>query len=141
MCKLSIKLLSLALLFSLASLSVFGQAGKSPSPSEPPSVSSSVKPSQMTDAEIIAELMSNLEKREAILKQDKETLEREKKILQDDKNLFEKRKQLLTETENYWKNYKADTLKDKIIAGAVGFALGFAGGNYTGFKIGVSLRL
>ena len=104
-------------------------------------------PSEMTDAQIIAELMSNLEKREtsiteqeAQLKLDKASLEREKSLLAQDKTIFESRKLLQTETETYWKNSKSDSLKTDLAIGAISFLAGFGLGNFTGFKLGITVQ-
>jgi len=101
----------------------------------------------MTDAQIIAELMSNLEKREtsiteqeAQLKLDKASLEREKSLLAQDKTIFESRKLLQTETETYWKNSKSDSLKTDLAIGAISFLAGFGLGNFTGFKLGITVQ-
>jgi uncharacterized protein (DUF3084 family) len=108
----------------------------------------------MTEAQIIAELMANLKKREASIIE-KESLiqtrenrltERETDLQTREANLTERnsilesRKLLLTETETYWKNYKRDTLKDKIILTGIGFVAGFAAGGYSGFRLGVTLK-
>jgi hypothetical protein len=98
------------------------------------------KPETMTDAEIIQELMSNLEKREASIKKQEELLNRDRELLTQDQMIFENRKQLLTETEAYWKNYKKETLTDKIKIGAATFAAGFILGNISGVKIGIGLQ-
>lgn len=112
----------------------------------PLSAQSSPSPDGMTDAEIIAELMSNLEKREASIKEqeaqlksDREALTKDREALTREQKIFEDRKALQAETERYWKNYKKDRLRDRLIDFGVGFAAGFATGNYTGFKLGVKI--
>jgi len=104
-------------------------------------------PAEMTDAQIIQELMDNLTKREASIKTqeqalilDRESLTREKEVLTQDRSILESRKALQTEIEAYWKNYKQGRLQDRLIDFAAGFATGFLTGNYTGFKIGVTVK-
>jgi hypothetical protein len=100
---------------------------------------SSPSPAGMTDAEIVAELMSNLEKREASIAKQEAQLKLDRQLLENERAIFESRKQLQTETELYWKNYKKETLKSKVLAFLGGFAAGFSVGNYTGFKLGASI--
>ena len=100
---------------------------------------SSPSPAGMTDAEIVAELMSNLEKRETLIAKQEAQLKLDRQLLENERAIFESRKQLQTETENYWKSYKKETLKSKVLAFLGGFAAGFSVGNYTGFRLGVSI--
>jgi hypothetical protein len=89
----------------------------------------------MTDAEIIAELMESLKRREArIIEREsliaaRESLlkERESLLIERD-NLLTMRSEILAETERYWKNYKSDTLRDKIFIGAASLAGGLLAG-------------
>lgn len=99
----------------------------------------SQSPAEMTDAEIIAELMSNLEKRETLIKEKEARLNEREQTLIEKEAILEQRKQLSTETANFWKNYKKDTLESKIIIGSLSFLGGFLAGNYTGFTLGVSV--
>lgn len=99
----------------------------------------------MTDAEIIAELMTNLNAREAsILEREKSIETKEARLteretdlttreanLTERNNLLTLRKELLDETATYWKNYKSDTLRDKLAIGGLSFVLGFASGAVT----------
>lgn len=133
----------LLFLFLLFSLSAFSQDGNTPALGEEFSVSSGPSlqedPAEMTDAEIIAELMDNLKKRETSIIEKEQSIstrearltaresdwtEREKN-LEERNNLLTLREQVLVETENYWKNYKKDTLKDKILIGVISFAGGY----------------
>jgi len=159
------KLLFLLLLFLFCSLLAFSQGGNSSPQGVALSAllaqSSPVAPSSMTDAQIIAELTANLNKREAsiklqetalasdrealtrdqaVLKSDRALLTNDQEALKTDKAILESRKQLLTETETYWKSYKSDTLKDKLIAAGLGFAGGFVLGGYSGFHLGVTVH-
>ena len=137
------------------SLLAFSQAGKSQPSAGQPSVSSvqaSQDPAKMTDAQIIKELMENLNKREASIaeresltaRKESRLTERENDLIlreanyQEKLSLLETRKQLLIETESYWKSYKSETFKDKAIAFGIGFAGGVVFGGYSGFKIGVA---
>lgn len=100
----------------------------------------------MTDAEIIAELMSNLEVRENLI------IEKEKSLDQRELNLTERedlliereailnlRKNLLSEIETSWKNSERDVLIDRLIWFGIGSAAGFIGGGYSGFKLGLTV--
>ena len=131
------------MLFFLFSLSAFSQDGNTPVPGAGSSglleQSSPEDPSTMTDAQIIAELMDNLKKREisiaereqSISTKEARLIEREKDwtqrntILIEKNNLLEMRREILDETANYWKNYKKDTLKDKVFIGVLSFLGGY----------------
>jgi len=78
----------------------------------------STAPEEMTDAEIVAELIENLEKREAILTEREADLNRREELLQQKEQLLSERESALTqrltwqsEIENYWKNYKSESEK------------------------------
>ena len=102
-------------------------------------------PALMTDAEIIAELMDNLNAREkSIIEREKSIETREARLtaresdlttreanLTERNNLLTLRKEILDETATYWKNYKSDTLQDKLAIGGVSFVLGFVSGAVT----------
>ena len=120
----------------------------------PLSAQSSPSPDGMTDAEIIAELMSNLEKREALIVEKEKSIEtrqdrltkREDALTQRETNLKEResilmqRSMLQAETETYWKNYKNDSARSRIVAFAGGVAVGFVLGGYSGFRLGVTIQ-
>ena len=113
----------------------------------PLSAQSSPSPDGMTDAEIVAELMSNLEKREASIKEqeaqlksDREALTKDREALTREQKIFEDRKALQAETETYWKNYKNDSARSRIVAFAGGVAVGFVLGGYSGFRLGVTIQ-
>ena len=97
----------------------------------------------MTDAEIVAELMSNLTEREkrivekenfnatreARLNERESELQTREANYQERNNLLTLRKQILDETENYWKNYKIDTLKNEVLIAIVSGVVGYAAGS------------
>ena len=133
----------LFVLFFLFSLSAFSQDGNSQVLGVGSSgfleQSSPEDPSIMTDAQIIAELMDNLKKREISIAEREQSIstkearltEREKDLMTREaifierNNLLEMRREILDETANYWKNYKKDTLKDKIFIGVLSFLGGY----------------
>ena len=91
--------------------------------------------------------MSNLEKREASIAQqeaqlkiDRDQLTHDQGILTQDMMILESRKQLQAETETYWKNYKNDSARSRIVAFAGGVAVGFVLGGYSGFRLGVTIQ-
>ena len=135
MCESKQRFVFLSLLFLSFSLSAFSLDGSSQASvaesSEPSLQYVPENPSEMTDAEIIAELMASLERREKSIEQ-RETsiLTRETDLTARERSLTERnglldlRSQILSESENYWKNYKSDTLKNEIIIGASAFGVG-----------------
>lgn len=136
LCRLKLKSLFLLLLFLLLSSSVCSQDGKLPASEEGSSGSleqySQDDPATMTDAEIIAELMESLKRREArIIERESLIAEREsllkerEALLTERDNLLTMRSEILAETESYWKNYKSDALKDKIVLFILGLGAGY----------------
>ena len=88
-------------------------------------------PAEMTEAEIIAELMDNLEKRESLIEsQELELTEREtrlterKSLLEQRENTLNARQKLWTETEAYWKNYSDGMRRESRFNLIRGFAWG-----------------
>ncbi len=113
---------------------------------------------EMTDAEIIAELMTNLEsreilanERELILNEREQSLnQRELKLnLKEDsiinrENLQSEKEKSSTVIETYWQNLKDDKRSDYwtgfLHGSLTGIPLGFISGGYVGIKIGITLE-
>ena len=135
MCESKQRFVFLSLLFLSLSLSVFSLDGSSQASevesSEPSLQYVPANPSEMTDAEIIAELMASLERREKSIEQReasiltrKTDLTARERSLTERNGLLDLRSRILSESENYWKNYKKDALKNEIIIGASSFGVG-----------------
>jgi hypothetical protein len=114
--------------FSLSALEPDGnlsQSAKQSSELSAPQSPEKKSASQMTDAEIVAELMTALTKREARIVERENELAKKEANWTERNNLLNLRKSILDESENYWKNYKSDTLKDKLLIAVVSFAGGY----------------
>ncbi len=112
-----------------------------------PIFSGELDPGEMSDAEIIAELMTNLEIREQSLNVRESALnmrdlildQRERQLTsrENSLNLIEKS---LDVTESYWKSLKGDLeseFRRGILWGSLG---GFLAGSVTGITLGIKLR-
>ncbi len=113
-----------------------------------PIFSDELDPGEMSNAEIIAELMRNLDVREQSLNK-RELALNERDLILDQRerqltsresnlNLIEKS---LDVTESYWRSFKGD-LKTEFWRGILWGSLGgFLAGNVTGITLGIKLRL
>lgn len=104
-------------------------------------------PAEMTDQQIIQELMSNLEKRKETLDERENLLsqrENELTLRENDLNereaLMTMRSQFYQETSSFYQNYKKDQAIKNLEWFGIGFLSGFAVGNYTGFKIAINIK-
>ena len=135
MCISKQRLLFSSLLFLSFSLSAFSLDGSSQAldaeSSEQSLQSVQVNPSEMTEAEIIAELMASLERREKsieqreslIMKRESDLTAKEK-ALTERNGLLDLRSQILSESENCLRNYRKDILKNEMLIGASSFGFG-----------------
>jgi len=115
-------------------------------------------PENMTDSEILAELMNNLESRE-ILANERELIlnEREKNLekreqgldqketsIKNREDLQNKKDESSTAINFYWQSLKNDKKNDYwtgfLHGFATGGAIGFVGGGFTGFKIAITIK-
>jgi len=102
-------------------------------------------PGEMTDQEIIAELIANLTERESETTKREETLQQIERELQKREERLKKRESAITGIENYWislisdmkKRKSLDFLQGFIYGFALGFGIGSTGGVAIGFKIAI----
>lgn len=113
-------------------------------------------PEEMTDQEIIQELINNLNQRETAIKQKELILNqreadlkaRETELEQREERL-QRRNESINEIETYWMNLIKDMEKIKKLeywkgffqGSSIGLSLGVAGGLYGGLSIGVRIPL
>lgn len=90
---------------------------------------------------ILNEREQSLNERESLLQQKEELLSQREQLLNEKEDSLNERKNLINDQETYFKNLKEDSWIDKLTWFGIGTLSGFVVGNFTGFKIGVSISL